>query len=272
MNAASREAVRNLGTHVTTVLSRSAVGGMTALAEEFYAIADLLTKQPRLRRRLADPAVSAEARKRLAESLLGRKVSASAMSVLGSAVVQRWSGAWDLVDALESTGDEVLLAAADSQGVIDSVEDELFRLERILDAESGLTTLLDEATVDGQRRGELLVGVITAKAHPITVALVRHAVITERKRNILLAINSLIEAAGKRRERSVARVVSAVELSDQQQGELAERLSQIYGRRIDVRHAVDPAIRGGLIVHVGDEVIDGSVAARLAQVRSAFVN
>jgi F-type H+-transporting ATPase subunit delta len=37
-----------------------------------------------------------------------------------------------------------------------------------------------------------------------------------------------------------------------------------------VRYAVDPSIRGGLVVRVGDEVIDGSIASRLTQVRSAF--
>jgi F-type H+-transporting ATPase subunit delta len=95
-------------------------------------------------------------------------------------------------------------------------------------------------------------------------------VTSQRKRSVLLAIDDLIEAAGRRRERSVARVVSAIELTDRQQGELAERLSQMYGRRIDVRHAVDPSVRGGLVVHLGDEVIDGSVASRLTKIRSAF--
>ena len=80
----------------------------------------------------------------------------------------------------------------------------------------------------------------------------------------------LIEAAGARRMRSVARVVSAVEMTDQQQGKLAEKLSQLYGRRIEVRHAVDPSVRGGLVVHIGDEVIDGSVASRLNQIRATF--
>ena len=59
-------------------------------------------------------------------------------------------------------------------------------------------------------------------------------------------------------------------MSDKQQGDLAARLTEMYGRRIEVRHAVDPNIRGGLVVRVGDEVIDGSVASRLAHVRKAF--
>jgi F-type H+-transporting ATPase subunit delta len=45
----------------------------------------------------------------------------------------------------------------------------------------------------------------------------------------------------------------------------------LYGRPINVRSAVDPDIRGGLLVRVGDEVIDGTVAGRLAAARTALV-
>jgi F-type H+-transporting ATPase subunit delta len=271
MQAASREALTSLRSEVSSVLGRfSTTEGLAGLADDLYAVGDLLTAQPRLRRRLADPAAQPEQRTGLAEALLGGKISASAMSVVNAAVATRWSSAWDLVDGIETSGDEVLLAAAESDGALDSVEDELFRLERILDAESNLTTILDEASADAPRRADLVESLLAGKAHPATIALVRHAVSTERKRSVLLALDDLIAAAGARRERSVARVVSAVEMTDRQQGDLAARLSEMYGRRIDVRYAVDPSIRGGLVVRVGDEVIDGSIASRLTEVRSAF--
>jgi F-type H+-transporting ATPase subunit delta len=273
MQAASREALRAVRTQLSSVLGRfSKTEGLTALAEELYAVAHLLTAQPRLRRRLADPASAPEQRTGLADALLNGKISASALSVVDSAVAARWSTAWDLVDAIETSGDDVLLAAADQDNSIATVEDELFRLERILDRESQLTTLLDEATVDTTKRADLIEAVLQGRANPITVALVRHAVSTQRKRSILLALDDLIEAAGARRERSVARVISAVEITAAQQRALSERLSEVYGRRIDVRYAVDPAIRGGLVVRVGDEVIDGSLASRLKDIRGAFAS
>ncbi len=273
MQSASREASAGLRAQVESVLGRfSSTDGLAGLADELYSIGGLLNAQPRLRRRLADPASSAEARKGLAEQLLQGKVSASALSVAGEAVSQRWSTAWDLVDALEASGDDVLFAAAEKAGVIDEVEDELFRFERIIDAESGLATLLDEVTATPERRVGLLDQVVGGKVHPLTLALIRHAVVAQRKRSIRLALDDLIEAAGVRRERYVARVISAVPMTDQQQSALADQLSDLYGRRIEVRYAIDPSIRGGLVVRVGDEVIDGSIASRMAQIRSAFAS
>jgi F-type H+-transporting ATPase subunit delta len=44
----------------------------------------------------------------------------------------------------------------------------------------------------------------------------------------------------------------------------------MYGRAISVRTAIDPDVRGGLVVRVGDEVIDGSIARQFAEARAAL--
>jgi F-type H+-transporting ATPase subunit delta len=44
-------------------------------------------------------------------------------------------------------------------------------------------------------------------------------------------------------------------------------LDRIYGRSIGLQVTVDPSVLGGLVVQVGDEVIDGSIAQRLEAAR-----
>jgi F-type H+-transporting ATPase subunit delta len=41
-------------------------------------------------------------------------------------------------------------------------------------------------------------------------------------------------------------------------------LTRIYGHPVAVQQHVDPELIGGLSIVVGDEVIDGSIASRLA--------
>ena len=84
------------------------------------------------------------------------------------------------------------------------------------------------------------------------------------------AVDDLLDAAAARRQRSTALVRTAVILTDEQTERLASALGTLYGRPMVVRSEVDPSVRGGLIVRVGDEVIDGSVAGRLAAVREAL--
>jgi F-type H+-transporting ATPase subunit delta len=271
MRSASREATEHLGRRRDQVVGGDAsVEVLTALARELYAVAGLLVAQPRLRRALGDPATSPDARAGLIGGLLAEKISSAAAEIAGAAVRERWSSPWDLTDALEGAGDDALFASADREGALDRVEDELFRFERVLDAEGALTSLLDEHVVPPARRVALLDQVLAGKVHPITLALLQHAVVSDRKRTVRLAIDDLLQAAAARRQRSVARVISAIELTGAQLTRLTTALGDLYGRAINIRSAVDPAIRGGLVIRVGDEVIDGSIAARLMQARTAL--
>ncbi len=65
---------------------------------------------------------------------------------------------------------------------------------------------------------------------------------------------------------------TAVELSAEQTARLATALTDLYGRPISIRTVVDPTVLGGLIIRVGDEIIDGSVASRLLQARTALLS
>jgi F-type H+-transporting ATPase subunit delta len=273
IRSASRQALEALREEENAVYDgRVSADRLGTVAAELYAVADLLVAQPRLRRTLGDPATSPDGRAGLVDSLLSGKVQPPVLQLVTAAVRLRWSTPWDLTDALEDAGDTALFAAADKRHTLDQVEDDLFRLERILDSEGDVAALLDEFTVAPERRIELLDRLVEGKVTDETLALLRHAVASQRKRNITLAIDALLAKAAARRERSVARVISAVPLSDAQQERLAAVLSEIYGRAISVRVALDPDVIGGLVVRVGDEVIDGSIATRFAQARAALAS
>lgn len=63
----------------------------------------------------------------------------------------------------------------------------------------------------------------------------------------------------------VADVTSAVLLDDASKKQVADHLSRITGKTIELRTHHDPSILGGLITRIGDELIDASVATRLAE-------
>jgi F-type H+-transporting ATPase subunit delta len=271
MHAASRQAQHTLRQRLDQVAGRQAqADGLIELARELVAVAELLSRQPRLRRMLADPSTEADRRSDLVARLLTGKVAGNAVQLVREAVRLRWSSPWDMVDALELFAADVLLAAAENAGVLDQVEDELFRFERILDGYSDLAALLDEGVVPATRRLELLDQLVGGKVHPITRELLAHAVASPRRRAMSFAIDDLLTAAAARRDRSIAKVISAIPLTDAQENRLAEVLTEQYQRPISVRVAIEPEVRGGLVVRIGDEVIDGSVASRLTEVRRAL--
>jgi F-type H+-transporting ATPase subunit delta len=68
----------------------------------------------------------------------------------------------------------------------------------------------------------------------------------------------------------VADVTTAVELSTEERERVAEGLRRMVGRTVEMHTTVDPAIIGGLIIRVGDQLIDSSVAARLDALRTTL--
>ena len=268
----SRASLATLRAEAERAITDLSASDRSALSEQLAAVGGLFTAQPRLRRALADPSRPPEARSNLAATLLQNKIGSSAMSIVQTAVRERWSSPWDLVDSIEQTADDVLLYDAETSGSLGEIEDELFRLERILEAEPQLTTLLDSAAQPPDRRVELLRTLVSSKVTPTTMLLLEHSIRSGRRRGITAAIGRLLEEAAARQDRSIARVISAVPLTDAQESRLSAVLSEYFRRHISVRTAVEPAVRGGLMVRIGDEVIDGTVSTRLALARNALAS
>ena len=64
-----------------------------------------------------------------------------------------------------------------------------------------------------------------------------------------------------------ARVTVAKETDDAERDAIAQHLSRMFGKQVVPHLIVDPSIMGGVVVHVGDTVLDGSVRKRLASLR-----
>ncbi len=62
-------------------------------------------------------------------------------------------------------------------------------------------------------------------------------------------------------------VVSAAELSPETEKKIAARVQEATGRRVEMARRVDPSILGGLVLRIGDVMVDGSVKARIRQLR-----
>ncbi len=64
-----------------------------------------------------------------------------------------------------------------------------------------------------------------------------------------------------------AEVTTAVDLAPAQVAGIEQRLSERLGQRVQAVATTDPAVIGGIIVRVGDHLVDGSLRTRLKQLR-----
>jgi F-type H+-transporting ATPase subunit delta len=217
-------------------------------------------------RYLTLPSEDAAPRVRLLERLLSGKVGDPTLELLRAAVSERWSANADLVDAVEHVARQALLEVAAREDRVDEVEDQLFRFARILEAQPRLAVLLGEYGAPAEGRVGLLRSVLqsaTGRSNRITNSLLAQTIELLRGQSADDAVMFLAEAAVARRNEVVAQVTAAAEPSDAQRTRLTEVLSRIYGHPVAVQLQTDAALLGGLLISVGDEVIDGTLSSRL---------
>ncbi len=269
MEGTSREAMRAaLQRFEEQIGSLPAGAGSGEVSEGLYAVAGLLDREPSLRRALTDPASSPDSRRGLVDGLLGRQLSALPLRVLSDLVASSWHSPADLREAVETLAAQAALVAAEGDGVLDDVEDELFRFARLLEREPQLRAALTDPGLPDERKSALLRSLLGDRARPATVRLVEVAVTRPRGRSLETVLEDLSRLAAARRQRLVAEVRVAAPLTDEQADRLGAVLGRIYGREVQLQVDVDPRVLGGVQVRVGDEVLDGTVARRLEDVRT----
>ncbi|MFF4616595.1 F0F1 ATP synthase subunit delta [Nonomuraea jabiensis] len=238
-----------------------------ALSDELFAIADLLDREHGLRRALSDPARPGEQKAATARALLAGKVSEAAIATTEAAVSVRWSRGGDLADAIERLGVVAAAAEAESQSRLDDVEDELFRFGRIVAANPGLRRALADQAAPGAGKEQLLGDLIGRKVAPTSLRLLKQVAVHPRGRSLESGLEEFIQLVAQQRQRLVAVVRSAVELSEAQKQRLTAWLSASYGRDVHLNVEVDKRVLGGFSVRIGDEIIDTTIVGRIEEVR-----
>jgi F-type H+-transporting ATPase subunit delta len=260
---ASRESYAEAVDRLEQAAAGLSADELTREADDLFAFAGLLHTEGSLRRAFSDASLPTAAKIRLSDELLGQRFSTPGMNVVHGLIDTRWSRPRDLVDAADTLGVIALLSAAEKDGHLDDVEDELFRFAKILDREPELLVVLQDGTVPAVTRVQLLDSVLSDRVRPATLRLAQEAVANPRGRTIDRALEDFVKLAAERRSRLIAEVTAAVPLTDEQQQTLTTALSRTYARDIQLQVTVDPKLLGGATVRVGEEVIDGSVTHRL---------
>lgn len=98
-------------------------------------------------------------------------------------------------------------------------------------------------------------------------------VIDKHRENFLVDIFMAYKAQGDiLRNIQDAEVRSAVQITDKDFRILQEKLSAMTGKNIRLHAKIDPSLVGGLVIRIGDQVIDGSVIKRLAIIKNRLKN
>jgi F-type H+-transporting ATPase subunit delta len=270
MDSATRESYGPAHDRLADLAAGAEPDVLAGVADQILAVADLLGREPGLRRALADVSRPTDDRVELLRGLLHGKVGDGTRALLEALIAGRWSRPTELRNAAERLGVEAVLAAAERADELGEVEDELFRFAQVVDGSPRLAAVLGDPGAPIDQRAALVDDLLDTKARPATVRLVKVALGGLGGRGFAASLTRLIELAAAARDRQIAYVTSAVPLTDEEEERLGAFLAQRYGRHISVKATVDPEIIGGLSVQIGSDLYDGTVLRRLTEARAAL--
>lgn len=134
--------------------------------------------------------------------------------------------------------------------------------------ETRIAARLDEPKLGRTRRMQEARDLLQGRINPLALNMVLLLVQRGRASLVPLIAAAFERLERERERRETAYITSAIPLTDAQRTSLRDALGRRADRTVDLVEAVDPNIMGGLIVRVGDELIDASIAGRLRQIEA----
>lgn len=160
--------------------------------------------------------------------------------------------------------------AADKQA-LEAVEGQLMMVEEALTTSSDFATLLFHPQVPIEAKKDTVSKVFGSDLTEY-VRNFLFLIIDKRRESALLAIIREYRAlANQARNIAEAEVTTAMPLREAEAKALASKLSAVSGKSVVLKTQVDSRILGGVIVKIGDKLIDGSVLRQLDALRSALL-
>jgi F-type H+-transporting ATPase subunit delta len=269
LGGSSRQSLVTARAKLDAAVKGASAASASELSTQLFFAADVLSKNTSLRRAFADPSREAASKGALVKDLFGKTLSAPALEILTDVSALRWSSAGDLVHVVEQLAIEAEASAANINNELDRVEDEFFEASHLVVDNFELRKAL-VGTGTPEAKSALISEVLAKKASPSTVKLAVALVTSLRGRSIEAAFADYLFGLANRRNRLIAVIRVASEISDAQKSRLAAAIEKQVGQPIRVNLEVDSSILGGVSVKFADELVDGSVSNRLASAGRAL--
>ena len=162
---------------------------------------------------------------------------------------------------------QAFFAIAQEKNLLDQLEQELNDVVETINSSSELKILMNHQLVDLKDKKDIIDKVFTGKISEVTLNLLHYTIDKYRISYLPEICQAYVVYANEARNVADAEVRSATALTDGDIKALEQKLIAATGKNIRLANQVDPGLIGGVVVRIGDKVIDGSVFRRLGRLK-----
>ena len=165
---------------------------------------------------------------------------------------------------------QALMSAAEDRQTLATTTADLTKIAGVIQGSHDFRTFLASPVVSIPRKKGILHEVFGATVTPDTLMFLDLLVAKQREGQLAEIIEQFHVLHDVKMGIVNVDVTTAVELTAQQQKALQKELEQRTGKSVRLRVAVNTSIRGGLVVRIGDTVLDASLSHQLERLRERF--
>ena len=173
-------------------------------------------------------------------------------------------------DSVATVYAQALFDAAKQQNAVDGIWEELTCLATLWKEDDVLALFMKNPSVEKQDKQALVDKVFQDLEQELVRNFLGVLIHKDRVGHLAVIADAFRDLMNVEAGVLHARVRSAVALTEQSKTDLAARLSSRFGGTVEIQEEVDSELLGGLIVQVGDTVIDGSVKQNIKKVARAM--
>jgi F-type H+-transporting ATPase subunit delta len=165
---------------------------------------------------------------------------------------------------------KALFELALANNAVDTLEKELKDIVATLRQSPDLKRILFHPQIQADEKKALINKIFTGQISSTALNFIEFIVEKRREEYLKNIVDRFVVLANEHRNIVEAQVTTAVELSAEEVKELTDRLGKYTGKNVQMTTTVDAAIMGGVIVRIGDTVIDGSIVNKLNSLKQTL--
>ncbi len=165
---------------------------------------------------------------------------------------------------------EALFNIARDQNQITAIEGELKVVLETLEGSRDLQRVLYHPQIPRDAKKAVLREIFGGKVSPVTLNFLNVVLDARREFYLKAIVEEYLRQANETRNIAEVTVTSSMEIPLVQKVNLMNALSKATGKEIRVHYEIDPEILGGLIVRMGDRILDASVKRQLEKIKESI--
>lgn len=174
-------------------------------------------------------------------------------------------------EAVYSKYSQAMFDIAKEQDKMDAYGGELKEIRDTLQMNPELRKFMEHPLVPPQSKKETLKEIFADDVSPIVLQFLYVMIDRRREAAIAAAIDGFIDLARTAQNIEVAKIRLVKPLSAEEEKQLIAALERMTGKHIEPLYYIDPTIIGGMVVQIGDRLIDGSLRRQLRDMQHSLL-